>query len=132
VVELSDSLEKVDERWAPNFDFEGVNISTEINSAVPQEQVDAPRNFMITLRFSVLNETGKQCPYKIDLVAQGWFELAESIAQEKREELVRINGASLLLGAMRELVLQLTARSGFGPLLLPTLRFLPEASAPAQ
>jgi hypothetical protein len=39
----------------------------------------------------------------------------------KRRDLVRMNGGSLLLGAIREMVLTITSRSARGPVELPTV-----------
>lgn len=131
VVELADSLEKTGELWAPNFDMNGVTVLAEISTAMPDDQVNDPINFMVTMRLAILNEkeNSKKSPYKIDISAQAWFEISSGIEIEKREDLVRVNGASLIMGAIRELVIQLTSRSGFGALTLPTLRFMPAAQA---
>ncbi len=130
-VELSDGLEKTSELWAPNFNMDGVRIFNEITVAKPEDQMGDPKNFMITMRLAILNEVEdcKKAPYTIDLVAQAWLETTLQNDPAQREDIVRVNGASLILGAMRELVVQLTARSGFGPLMLPTLRFMPLAGS---
>lgn len=130
VVELADSLEKTNELWAPNFDMNGVIVQTEISTAMPDDQIGNPINFMVTMRLSILNEkeNSKKSPYKIDIAAQAWFDISTGIEVSKRDDLVRINGASLMMGAIRELVIQLTSRSGFGALTLPTLRFMPAAN----
>ena len=124
-VEIADSLDKANELWAPNFDMDGVNVLTEISMGTLENQEDNPINFMITLRLAILNEAeeSKKAPYKIDIVTQAWFEISSGIELDKREDLVRVNGASLMMGATRELIILLTARSGFGALTLPTLRF---------
>lgn len=127
-VELSTGLDEAEQYWAPNFDLDGVEFLTEVTTAYPEEQADDPKNFMVALRFAILNEAEgkKRAPYTIDIHAQAWFELKPGLPVEKREDIVRVNGASMLLGSMREVISQLTARSGFGPLIVPTLRFLPE------
>ena len=132
IVELSTGFEGVDANWAPDFNLDGTEFLTEVSTAWPSDQAEDPRSFMVTLRFAILNTNTekKQAPYTIDLYAQGWFELAPAIPISRRKDLVHVNGASMIFGSMRELVLQLTARSGFGPLTLPTLRFMPESSTP--
>lgn len=136
IVELADSLEKTSELWAPSFDMNGVIVLTEISTAMPDDQIANPVNFMVTMRLAILNEKegSKKAPYKIDIAAQAWFEISSGIEIGKREDLVRVNGASLIMGAIRELVIQLTSRSGFGALTLPTLRFMPatQENNPAQ
>ena len=83
---------------------------------------------MITVRLAILNEEGegKPAPYLVDMEASAWFELAPTFTTDERELLVRINGSSLIIGSMRDMIQQLTARFAFGPMLLPTLRILPE------
>jgi len=128
-VETAAGLDQVEALWAPTFDFTGVTLKVDVSLSTPEAaSPDEPALFMLTVHLSIPNEPGigTIAPYAIDMAAQAWFELDPDFASEKREELVYINGASLVLGAMREMVQQMTARSAFGPMLLPTLRFLPE------
>jgi len=128
-VETAAALDQVETLWAPTFDFTGVTIKVDVSLSTPEAaSPDQSALFMLTVHLNIPNEPGNGniAPYTIDMAAQAWFELAPAFASEKREELVSINGASLVVGAMREMVQQMTARSAFGPMLLPTLRFLPE------
>lgn len=120
-------LENAENLWAPTFDFDGVQLKTEVLTALQEGQEDDPRDFMVAVRFSILNNIAdsKKAPYTIEIHAQGWFELAPICPPEEREQLVRVNGASMILSTMRELITQFTARSVFGALTIPTLRFLP-------
>jgi len=128
LIESAVDLTEVESYWAPTFDFDGVKMVTDLAVGVAKDQQDDPRNFMVEMKVAIPNEPedGKRAPYTIDIQAQAWIEVADGIAKEKRREIVEINGASLILGAIRELVLQVTGRSGLGPMLLPTLRFLPQ------
>lgn len=83
---------------------------------------------MVEMTVAIPNdpEDGKRAPYTLDIQAQAWIEVVDTIPSDKRREFVEVNGASLILGAIRELVLQVTGRSGLGPMLLPTLRFTPQ------
>jgi len=128
-VEAAAGLDQVEAFWAPTFDFTGVTLKVDVSLSTPESApADEAPLFMLAVHLSIPNEPGSSviAPYAIDMAAQAWFELDPAFASEKREELVRINGVSLVLGAMREMVQQMTARSAFGPMLLPTLRFLPE------
>jgi preprotein translocase subunit SecB len=126
-VELSSTVDKAQENWAPSFDANGVEIHTEVTFGVPEDQASDPRNFMVAVRLAILNnnEEKKRAPYIVDVHAQGWFDLLGDIPLEKREGIVRVNGASMILGAIREVVLQISSRSAFGPFVVPTMRFLP-------
>jgi len=128
LIEAAVDLTEVENYWAPTFDFHGVKMVTDLSVGVARDQQDDPRHFMVEMKVAIPNEPedGKRAPYTIDIQAQAWIEVADGIPKDKRREIVEVNGASLILGAVRELVLQVTGRSGLGPMLLPTLRFLPQ------
>lgn len=119
--------EEEDALWAPSFDFEGVNLGTEIMMGEDSRQKNEPRDFNMILTLKINNETGKKAPYKVELQAQAWFVLA-AYEPEKRKSLVHVNGGSMIIGAMREMITQLTGRSIYGPMVLPSLRLLPPES----
>lgn len=56
-------------------------------------------------------------PYHIEFSMIGHFVAAPGTDQE----LVRINGASILYSAAREMILQITGRGPWGPYMLPTV-----------
>ncbi len=127
-VEAVDTVDAAPEdMWAPAFNFEGVVIDSEVLLVVQEGQEEDPRDFMMLLNLSVRNDSengGKLPPYTFDIHSQAWFEMKPIFDIEKRESLVRINGASMIVSAMRELLTLLTARSSYGPMTLPSLRFL--------
>jgi preprotein translocase subunit SecB len=116
-----------DSAFDADFDFNGVVINTEIMTAIKEGEEADPQNFIVALKYEIPNEEGQEkiAPYTIALEAQGWFELAPIYDVEKRKDMVTINGASMIVGAMREMVSQITGRSINGPLTLPSLRFTP-------
>ena len=124
-VQMPDQTEVI---WAPVFDFTDVTIRVDISSGVADQETDQPTEFMITVRLAILNEEGKgkPAPYTIDMEAYAWFEISPNFPTTDRESLVRINGSSLIIGSIRDMLQQITARFPFGPMLLPTLRILPE------
>lgn len=132
-VPLSAKEDELQSLWAPDFDFDGVEVKVKVDVATNKEQGDSPSDFMVTVVLQVPNgEIGKKAPYTVDVNAIGWFSLAPGVSDD-REEIVRVNGASLLLGAVRELVCTITARSALGVMTLPTLRIIPKTSPkPAQ
>jgi preprotein translocase subunit SecB len=73
-------------------------------------------------------------PYKGILEIVGVFEVAENFPEKDIEKLVRINGASVLYGAIREMLLNITSRSSHGGFRLPTFRFAdaPSTRAPKE
>lgn len=59
--------------------------------------------------------------YRGKVEFDGFFDVAPEFPEDKREDLVRMNGGAILYGAAREYVLGMTARSKHGPLELPTI-----------
>ena len=61
--------------------------------------------------------------YEADIVAVGVVEVMGEIPSERREAIAAVNGLSVLYGACREMLINITARSIFGPVTIPTLNF---------
>jgi preprotein translocase subunit SecB len=116
-----------DSAFDADFNFDGVLINTEVMTAIREGEEADPKNFMVALKYEIPNEEGheKMAPYTVALEAQGWFELLPIYDIEKRKDMVTVNGASMIVGAMREMVSQITGRSLNGPMSLPSLRFTP-------
>lgn len=79
--------------------------------------------------------------YDAQVAIQGLVSVDSSVEESRREQLAVVNGLSMLYGAVRELILTLTARSANGALGLPTVNFVEvvaqarakqAAAAPAQ
>ncbi len=126
-VETFEDADGLGEIWAPQFDFEGVNLLVE-NTVGQQE--NNTTDFLVALRVAVLNEADavKKAPYAFDIAVQGVFKLAADFTCDDRYDLVRVNGSAMLYGAIRDMLQQITACSMLGTLLLPTLHFLPESA----
>lgn len=122
-----EALADNDNEFDADFDFDGVLINTEVMTAIKEGEEADPQNFMVALKYEIPNEENqeKTAPYTIAIEAQGWFELAPIYDIEKRKDMVTVNGASMIVGAMREMVSQITGRSINGPMTLPSLRFVP-------
>ena len=112
------------------FVFDGVSINTEFSIGQVDADHDRGRMFYISLRVTVDNAVQddvaerKFSPYLIDIEADGLILLphgAESLALP--EDLVSVNGASLLWSSVREQVLAITSRMSAGPVTLPTVNF---------
>lgn len=74
-------------------------------------------------------EEDKTPPYEGHLKLHGYFLIHPDFPEEKCEFLARMNGGAVLMGAIRELVLNHTFRSVNGPLELPLVdarTFLPK------
>ena len=105
-----------------------VEVATQLGWVPIEEN---PGEWRITLRVTFGPADAKNpAPYHGAAEIVGIFTVDPAWPANKSEELARINGASLLYGAVRETLLALTARSTHGEFLLPTLSFL-ESKAPA-
>lgn len=89
----------------------------------------------LTIKFRVRKEKRELAHGSITFV--GLFQIAESVKPEDRPAFVGVNGATILYGAAREMIVNLTSRSTLGTVLFPSvsfsgLAFTPESAAPSQ
>ena len=83
------------------------------------------RKFLLTLAIQFGSEEREElAPYSGELIIEGEFEVAPNFPLEKAGALVDVTGASILYGACREMLANLTARSTFGMISLPSVSFL--------
>lgn len=121
---------------ATHIDFEGIvfRVNLGIETLATDEENNGPHSFVVMLGIAIDNTEGKPSPYLLDMTALGLIEVNDQVEQEKRADLAAVNGASLIYGAIRELVTTLTARSVAGLFVLPTMDFrdhlLPTESPP--
>lgn len=126
-VEAENSEKFADGIWAPEFDFSGVRLGHRID-VTPAEKLESGRfQYVIAVVFQVFNEDDavKACPYILDIEARALLEMSPMEDEGKRDSLVRVNGASMVIGAIREQITLLTSRSIYGPLTLPSFRVEP-------
>ena len=108
---------------AQDFNFEGVTIGERVGIVVMGDKED-PRMFAIRLHITIANEEGKTAPYDVDVEVAGSFSISDKIPKENREELVLVNGCSMLYSAIRDQIMTLSARFHHGVMILPTVNFL--------
>ena len=63
--------------------------------------------------------------YCIKVTVFGIFEFHNSVPDDKKEMILYTSGASVLYGIVREMLTNLTSRSPFLPMTLPTVTFFP-------
>jgi preprotein translocase subunit SecB len=102
---------------ATGFSFDGVTMDTRIDVDGRDKESADPRVFGVFYALRVANKEGKQCPYSFECVVSGLFEVVGNVPKEERETFVAVNGTTLLFGAVREQIANLTARSFHGMLL---------------
>jgi len=111
---------------AKDFDFDGALLGWNISHGRSEIKGD---NWWVVVGFANSNEKAEnKCPYLLDIQAMGFFDIRDGIPDEKRESIIYENGAALVYGAIREMVLTVTGRFLPGPLMLPTPTFMGEFS----
>ena len=83
-----------------------------------------PNRFQVGLVIGGAKPAEGNLPYRIHLEIVGQFALDEGFEHDNREKLVQVNGASMLYSAAREMLLGLTGRGPWPPMLLPSISFL--------
>ncbi len=132
---------EADPAFAPGLVFfpGKLAMSADTGLALLDEQ-EKYSDFGVRLTMRVGPKEGTQAPYNIQVSVHGTVRMHLTLAQgqaEERRVRALVNGASLLYGAVREMVSTITSRSAHGPLLLPSLNFQdlashkPEEAAPA-
>lgn len=110
--------------------LEGVEIKTDV-SVTPMDVAD-PRGkpYFVTLRVRIDNDVEgrdsrpEYSPYLLDIEAGATIVLNDAMQnREDAQQLVVVNGPSLIWGAIREQVATLTSRMPPGMALLPSVNF---------
>jgi preprotein translocase subunit SecB len=85
---------------------------------------DKPKEWQLELNIK-LECVDKTNPfiYEFEIHVIGFFELVVDLPEDRRQQIIVVNGLSILYGALREMVINLTSRSAFGPLSLPSISF---------
>jgi len=97
-------------------------------AATPQlsQSKENPLEWAILLRVVIKQaETEHPAPYTGEVTFFGNFRVSEAVTEESRRRLVGTNGASILYGAARELVANITARGPHPMITLPSISFVP-------
>lgn len=105
---------------AEDFDFDGALIHWGLRHG---PKSDDGRSWWVGLDFTIKSEKEKLCPYNVEMKAVAMFIVDESVPQDKRETMAFENGLAMVYGAIREMVSNITSRSAFGKLMLPTASF---------
>jgi preprotein translocase subunit SecB len=104
-----------------------LQFAVQIGQDVPEHS----RRFQLTLKLNIQSPADSKALYTGDVHSVGIFRVAEQWPADKVQSLVEVNGVGILYGAIRELVLNLTARGPWPPLLLNAFSFVPDAAVSA-
>ncbi len=92
------------------------------------------RRRRVTLKLSLASFPDTAPAYTGEFEIVGFFVVVDDWPEDKISPLVTANGPSVLYGAVREMIMNLTSRLTHGPILIPTMHFPPiqeESSAAA-
>jgi preprotein translocase subunit SecB len=90
---------------------------------------NSPNQWRIVLTIQCLNEDpAKPYLYEAEIIVQGIVEVNEGFPEDKKEQLAIVNGLSILFSAAREMLINITARSVYGGITLPTFSFVNSVS----
>ena len=134
---MIDDFEGADKFDAATFDFHDVPLFSEAKIGTKKGSDDkiGPVDFSVSVTLSTVDRNEDddypQCPYDFDIEAQIWISVSQEIPRGERLTLVETNGTSLAIGAIRELIMNLSSRSGFGPLTIPTLKVTTKLEQPS-
>jgi preprotein translocase subunit SecB len=104
----------------------GTNFRVNASPNVGQESDDS-LVWVILLDVSIKHpESGPQSPYTGHIKFYGRFRLSPTVPADRRLQVVIANGSSILYGAVRELVANLSARGPHPMITLPSLSFVPK------
>jgi preprotein translocase subunit SecB len=109
---------------AADSDDAHTSLPLEINRNFARHDTDPLRwRVELTVRFG--GETdGKPSVYSGRLRIAGYFLVHEKYPAQKIKELIEVTGASILYGACREMLANLTARGSHGVVSLPSVSFV--------
>lgn len=121
-----------------NFKFElkagfDENLNRDVISDTPKLNInvnagnhsDNQRQWRFELSIEADEDSSeKDFPYTFEIILFGFFEVHESYPAEKAEMLARVNAPAVLYSAAREFLANITSRSPYPAILLPTVTFL--------
>ncbi|MCP5531972.1 MAG: protein-export chaperone SecB [Akkermansiaceae bacterium] len=109
---------------ATDCDDPDAPLTLDFNRKWGQSEND-PLDWMaeLTVRFGGEGDDDK-VPYRGVIRAAGYFRIAKAYPEQNRETLIKVTGASILYGACREMLANLTARSSHGMISLPSVSFI--------
>lgn len=107
-----------------------LQLSTEVHTVVNEDDL-LQWLCELTVRFGSADEE-KPAPYSGGITAVGQFYIAEDYPQDRHVQLIEVTAASILYGACREMLANLTARSSHGLLSLPSVSFFDPSATDAK
>jgi preprotein translocase subunit SecB len=125
-------LKDFDKVFTP-YEFGNTKFTSTVEHVQAPDEEDSPMTkFIVGLTLQLPDEGDTPPPYIIDVKCIGYFTIDKGAFPDpiKRYDVGVVNGASLLYGAIREMVATTTSRLWYGKMFLPAVNFL--ANAPSK
>ena len=106
----------------PNPDQDS-RLHTVVEYNVTSQNTDKTQ-WMVVVRVKMGPASEKKIPYSGTVECVGFFTVAKEWDESKTEQLVAVNGTSVVYTAIREMVCNITARGPHPRLMLPSQSFL--------
>ena len=111
-------------------DDAGMSLATKGRFIAHEED---PRKWLVTLELTFgENNDDAPSPYSGRISIEGEFQVTDGFPQERMQTLIEVTGSSILYGACREMLANLTARSTHGMISLPSVSFLEAPAKPKK
>lgn len=85
-----------------------------------------PGVWMVPLHLKYESKSSDNVPYSFSINIVGFFRVHEEYPKDKAEDLIHINAPAMLFGAAREVIGSISGRGPWGPILLPSVNFIPK------
>ena len=121
-----------DASFAP-YEFGNTKFMSTVEHLQATDEEDNPATrFIVGLSLQLPDEGDTPPPYIVDVKCVGYFSIDKSAFPDpiKRYDVGVVNGASLLYGAIREMIATTTSRLWYGKMVLPSVNF--QANAPSK
>lgn len=105
-----------------NRNFEaGPDVQVVTNLSISHNYIDELNSLRLFLKVEV---SGESAPLKVSIEMGSMFQFKEKPVEEKIGEIAEINCAAIVFPFAREVIADLTRRSGLPPFLLPPVNFV--------
>ncbi len=119
---INQRLKKLD--YSINENFSGKNIELKIESKIEIKK-DIEQNIaFVSLQLSIFKDSNiDSVPFKVEIENLGTFQWENEEDDELLDNFLNYNAPAVLLSNIRSILSQLTAFSGYPPLILPLYDF---------
>jgi preprotein translocase subunit SecB len=111
------------------FNPDPITINVQAASATHKED---PFRWMTVIEVRTQGNETKHVPYDFYIAIVGYFKVPEGYQPDNLERIIKVNSASILMGAAREVIASVTGRGPLPAVILPSLIFTPDDEEPEQ